>query len=117
MTFPSLFVLWLLEEDVNAAAALIHLSDNLVLYPSLTCEQDPKILELLHMRQRLSPNREGAIHLFPVILRRLPRLTHVGNALVYSTRRILRGKLTRTKVLLDAASAINIRSRGWARRR
>ena len=39
---------------------------NLTLHPSLTREQDPKILKLLHLRQELSPNLEGASHLFPV---------------------------------------------------
>ena len=39
---------------------------NLTLHPSLTSEQDPKILELLHLRQELSPNSEGASHLFQV---------------------------------------------------
>ena len=39
---------------------------NLTLHPSLTREQDPKILKLLHLRQELSPNPEGASHIFPV---------------------------------------------------
>ena len=37
-----------------------------MLQPSLTREQDPKILKLLHLKQELSPNQEGASHLFPV---------------------------------------------------
>ena len=36
---------------------------SLTLHPSLTREQDPKILRLLHLRQKLSPNLEGASHL------------------------------------------------------
>ena len=39
---------------------------NLALHPSLTREQGSKILELLHLREELSSNPQGASHLFPV---------------------------------------------------
>ena len=39
---------------------------NLTLHAALTREQNPKILELPHSRQELSPNQEGASQLFPV---------------------------------------------------
>ncbi|KAK3527484.1 hypothetical protein QTP86_023019, partial [Hemibagrus guttatus] len=41
-------------------------SVNLTIHPSLTREQDPEILKLLHLRKDLPSNLKGASHLFPV---------------------------------------------------
>ena len=38
---------------------------DLLLHPPLTCEQDPKVLELLHLGQDLIPDPESALHPFP----------------------------------------------------
>ena len=54
------------NDCITAAAAPICLSISCSILPSLTLEQDPKILKLLRLRQELSPNPEGASHLFPV---------------------------------------------------
>ena len=39
---------------------------DLPLQPPLTCEQDPEVLELLHLGQELIPDLESALHPFPV---------------------------------------------------
>ena len=54
---------------ISAACIRDHCTNppvNLPFHPSLTREQDPEILKLLHLRQGLSPNPEGASHLFLV---------------------------------------------------
>lgn len=37
----------------------------LIFHYSLTHEQDPEILEFLHLGQQLTRNSEGGVHIFP----------------------------------------------------
>ena len=46
--------------NINADAVPIHLSNSC----SISCEQDPKIFQLLCLGQQLIPNPKGAIHCF-----------------------------------------------------
>jgi len=42
----------------------VQRSVHLMLHFTLTRKQDPEILELLRLRQQLTPNLEGALHRF-----------------------------------------------------
>ncbi|MEQ2301202.1 hypothetical protein AMECASPLE_033508 [Ameca splendens] len=54
------------EQHPDYCGSHTALSVNLPLHSPLTHEQDPKIPELLHLRQELPSNPERASHIFPI---------------------------------------------------